>query len=308
MEICATWPVIPADTQTDPLVGLSNNLPLDELHDIREQTIAFMLAKRTLERWAQLSGETDGEPVTLFPQFLSVAKQWLRECFVPKDGRSVGFLALTQLRDEAVDKMVRACAPALQTAGRETIRPITAVDPTGSSRFVDYFTTRTTLLDTDPAKCQVNRVVWESTWEAAFAERIERSARARGYVKNNGLGFEIPYTFMGDERHYRPDFIVQVDDVQGGSLNVVTEIKGFRGPDAEAKRDTLVRLWLPAVNNDGRWGRWAAVEIMAPMEMMDAFDGQVWGKPEKGDEALRLIEDKLAEATTGETDEAADAA
>ena len=127
---------------------------------------------------------------------------------------------------------------------------------------------------TDPARCQVNYVLWDSTWEAAFAERLEQLPRVRGYVKNAELGFEVPYTFMGEEHAYRPDFIVALDDGHVDPLNVVAEIKGFRGPDAEAKRDTLMRLWLPAVNNDGRWGRWQAVEIVEPTDMMASFEAQ----------------------------------
>ena len=157
---------------------------------------------------------------------------------------------------------------------------------------------RSSLLKTEPAKSQVNLVLWESTWEAAFAERIEKLDRVRGYVKNNGLGYEVPYTFMGEEHGYRPDFIVQVEDGHTKLLNVVVEIKGFRGPDAQAKRDALMRLrlWLPAVNNDGRWSRWSAVEIVAPTDMIEAFSGVVWAEPKAGEAALALIAERLDEA------------
>jgi type III restriction enzyme len=305
LTLSALWPEIPDKTETDPLVGKSNVLDLGELKDIREQTVAFMLAKRTLERWARISGEQDVEPVTLFPQFLRVAKQWIAQCLHLKDGRTVGFLSLTALRDEAVNRMITACADTLSTAGTEKIRPIVAVDATGSSRFVDFHTTRTSLLKTDPTKSQVNYVLWDSTWEAAFAERIERLPSVRGYVKNNGLGFEVPYTFMGDEHGYRPDFIVALDDGRSDPLHVVVEIKGFRGPDAEAKRDTLSRLWVPAVNNDGRWGRWAAVEIIQPTDMMDSLRLQlqtgvdqalIWTDLEAADKLLVEIASQLNDA------------
>ena len=114
--------MIPETTVTDPLIGASNVLR-SNLDGVREQTIAFMLAKRTLERWSYLSGETNIEPVTLFPQFLRLARDWLRECLILKDGRSVGYLALTSLRDEAVEKMVRACAETLATVGAEKSAP-----------------------------------------------------------------------------------------------------------------------------------------------------------------------------------------
>ena len=115
----------------------------------------------------------------------------------------------------------------------------------------------------------------------------------RGYVKNNGLGFEVPYTFMGDERGYRPDFIVLVEDGRVDPLHVVVEIKGFRGPDAQAKHDALMRLWLPAVNNDGRWGRWQAMEIVEPTDITIQFSEKVWAEPKQGEAALKLIADRL---------------
>ena len=296
MELSALWPEIPKITDTDPLVGRANVLDLGELDGIREQTIAFMLAKRTLERWSRLSGQTDVEPVTLFPQFLRVAKQWLRECLHLKDGRTVGYLSLTALRDEAVQRMVNACADTLETAGKEKIRPVVAADALGSSRFVDFHTTRTTLMRTDPAKSQINYVLWESTWEAAFAERIEKIDRVRGYVKNNGLGFEVPYTFMGEEHLYRPDFIVAVEDRHADPLHVVVEIKGFRGPDAEAKIDALNRLWLPAVNNDGRWGRWQAIEITQPTDMTIQFNEKSWAEATQAEAARAFIAERLDQA------------
>ena len=120
--------------------------------------------------------------------------------------------------------------------------------------------------------------------------------RVRGYVKNNGLGFEVPYTFMGEEPAYRPDFIVQVDDGRSDPLHVVVEIKGFRGPDAESKHDALMRLWLPAVTNDGRWGRWQAIEIVEPTDMTIKFSEKVWAEPKQGEAVLRLIAERLDEA------------
>jgi type III restriction enzyme len=296
LTLSAQWPEIPKVTDTDPLVGRPNVLELGELDAIREQTVSFMLAKRTLERWSRMSGQTDVEPVTLFPQFLRVAKDWLATCLHLEDGRTVGYLSLTALRDEAVQRMVNACADTLETAGQEKIRPVVAADASGSSRFVDFHTTRNTLMATDPTKSQVNYVLWESTWEAAFAERIEKLVSVRGYVKNNGLGFEVPYTFMGDERSYRPDFIVLVEDGRPDPLHVVVEIKGFRGPDAQAKIDALNRLWLPAVNNDGRWGRWSAIEIVEPTDMTIQFSEKVWAEAKQGEAALQLIAERLDEA------------
>ena len=146
-------------------------------------------------------------------------------------------------------------------------------EPEGSSRFVDLHTAKSTLLATDPAKCQVNYVVYDSDWEAAFAERLERIPQVLGYVKNHGLGFEVPYLFMGAERSYRPDFIVHWDDGRPDPLQLVVEIKGRREAEDEAKADTLRSYWIEAVNNDVRFGRWGPpVEIVRPYDMADAFE------------------------------------
>jgi type III restriction enzyme len=273
MRLAADTP-IPKETEVDPLVGMPNVINMGDLDAIRSQTVAYMLAKRALERWARMAENIDTEPTFLFPQFLSIAKRWLEECLHLHDGRSIGWLSLASYRDEAVERIVRACAKTLSQAGNEEILPVLApFDPDGSSKQVDFFTTKTTLLATNPAKCQVNYVVYDGDWEAAFAERLERIPQVRGYVKNHALGFEVPYVFMGQEREYRPDFIVHWDDGHDDPLQLVVEIKGRRTEEDQAKADTLDSLWLPAVRNDGRFGRWGPpVEIVQPYDMAHAFE------------------------------------
>jgi type III restriction enzyme len=144
------------------------------------------------------------------------------------------------------------------------LRPILdPYNPEGSSRHVDFTTTKQTLLRTRPDRCHVNFVVLDSDWEAKFAETVEQMPEVRAYVKNHGLHFEVPYVLAGDDRRYRPDFILRIDDGRGPAdpLNLIVEIKGFRGEDAAMKADTMKRLWVPAVNNAARFGRWEFLEI-----------------------------------------------
>jgi type III restriction enzyme len=69
-------------------------------------------------------------------------------------------------------------------------------------------------------------------------------------VKNDHLGFVVPYRKDGTRRNYLPDFIVEFDDGQF----LVVEIKGQIG-DGEIKAGAA-RRWCTAVNNDGRFGQW----------------------------------------------------
>jgi len=102
--------------------------------------------------------------------------------------------------------------------------------------------------------------VWDSEWEASFCEQVERMPEVQAYVKDHALAFEVAYLHQGDERRYRPDFILKIADGAADPLHLVVEIKGHRQGDALAKADTMRSLWIPAVNNHGGLGRWAFLE------------------------------------------------
>jgi len=49
-------------------------------------------------------------------------------------------------------------------------------------------------------------------------------------------------------------------------LNLIIEVSGEPKPDKAAKVETARTLWVPAVNNDARFGRWAFLEISDPWD------------------------------------------
>jgi type III restriction enzyme len=89
------------------------------------------------------------------------------------------------------------------------------------------------------------------------------AGHVKAYVKNHGLGLEVPYRYGSETRRYLPDFIVRVDDGRGGDdlLNLIVEIKGYRREDAKIKKDTMDTYWVPGVNNLKQYGRWAFAEF-----------------------------------------------
>ena len=103
----------------------------------------------------------------------------------------------------------------------------------------------------------MNFAICDSNWERAFCRVAEAHPRVRAYVKNQGLGFEVPYRYQSESRIYVPDFIVLVDDGRGDDdlLHLVVEIKGFRREDAKEKADTMNKYWVPGVNALGTYGR-----------------------------------------------------
>lgn len=147
----------------------------------------------------------------------------------------------------------------------------------GSTRNVSFNTSKTDLWKTSPARCHVNWVVLDSSWEGEFCRVAEKHPRVRSYVKNHSLNFEVPYRCRTENRMYRPDFIVRVDDGHGDEdlLNLIVEIKGYRGEDAKDKRNTIETLWLPGINRAGRHGRWAFAEFTSVYAIEEEFKKRV---------------------------------
>jgi type III restriction enzyme len=112
-------------------------------------------------------------------------------------------------------------------------------------------------------RCQVNWVILDSDWEAEFCRVAESHSRVKAYVKNHNLGLEVPYRCGSETRRYLPDFVVLVDDGHGDDdlLHLIVEIKGYRREDAKEKKATMETYWMPGVNNNGQYGRWAFAEF-----------------------------------------------
>lgn len=91
------------------------------------------------------------------------------------------------------------------------------------------------------------------------------------YVKNQNLGFTIPYTFNGEEKNYLPDFIVKLKLNEDTMVNLIIEVTGEKKKDKEAKVATAQDLWIPAVNNHGGFGRWEFLEITDPWNVRNTI-------------------------------------
>ena len=164
--------------------------------------------------------------------------------------------------------------------------PIKAVldpfNPTGSTKHVNFNTSKTDRWETDSRKCQINWIILDSDWEGEFCRVAEAHPKVVAYVKNRNLGLEVPYRFGSESRRYRPDFIVFIDDgrppkVDGSPdyLHLNIERKGFRREDAKDKKFTMDTYWVPGVNNSGNFGRWAFAEFTDVYQIGVDFETKV---------------------------------
>jgi type III restriction enzyme len=261
---------IPTKTENAPIVGESSIHTLDDLKRHRPNEVAFLLAKLTLEKYFR---DDDGnDKPWLFPQLLGIAKRWLAECVTFKDNTFPQLLLLIEPAHDAADRIYKAIVAS--TDGTAALKPILRpYDAIGSTRFVDFDTTRPVFATRD-SKCHISHVVADTdSWEQKMAEALEDMPEVVRYVKNHNLGFAIPYTLNGEERNYIPDFIACIDDGHGPDdlLNLIIEVTGEKKKDKAAKVATARTLWVPAINNHGGGGRWTFLEVADPWDAQNAI-------------------------------------
>jgi len=267
----------PTSTLMAGVVGQQENITVDEAvyQMTRPSALNYHLAFHLLSTRYR-DPDTGRENMNLFLPLRRIVRQWLDGGYlVCKGGAKPGMLAAKQLADEACERIFLAIERARQRRagedGEKTIRIIPdPYNPEGSSRHVQFITSKP-VFETDPAKCHVSHVVEDSTWEAELARVVEAHPKVLAYVKNQGLGLEVPYKRAAATHRYIPDFIVRLDTGADEPLNLILEVKGFRDQDAALKAETIKTLWVPGVNTLATHGRWAFEELRDVWDIEEAF-------------------------------------
>lgn len=259
----------PSVTKNQGIIGEGVDLTIEHLNTMRPSTILFHLAKHLLFQKYRDPGEE--LKLHLFGQLKRITKQWWDGGYLRCTGGTFpGQLIYREIADMAAERIQAAITLAL--VGDRPIKAILdAYNPTGSTAFVNFTTSKETRWQTDPGRCHVNWVVCDSDWEAEFCRVLEAHPRVLAYAKNHNLGLEVPYLMKGEPHKYLPDFIVRIDDGQLEPLNLIVEVKGYRGEDAKEKANTMHAYWVPGVNNLGTFGRWTFAEFTAVYEMDAEF-------------------------------------
>jgi type III restriction enzyme len=255
---------VPTETESAPIVGEKTVHTLDDLRNHRENEVVFTIAKEVLERFFK---DDDGnDKPWLFPQILRITREWFKECLELKDNTFPQMLLLTRLGRTAGEKIHRSIVASVD--GHTRLKPILRnFEVVGSTDYIDFDTTKN-VMTTAEDKSHVSHVVADTeSWEQKMASVLEEMSEVYSYVKNQNLGFTIPYMLEGDERQYIPDFITKIKvSEMDNYLNLIVEVSGEKRKDKAAKVETAKNLWVPAVNNNGAFGEWAFIEISDPWD------------------------------------------
>jgi type III restriction enzyme len=264
----------PSITKNAGIIGQDVDLSLDHLQDLRRSTLLFHVTQRLLyTKWRDPGEEAK---LHLFGQLKRITRQWLDTCLVCKGGTHPAQLMYQELADMACERIHAGITRKL--IGERPVRIIPdPYNPVGSTIHVKFNTSRSDRWETDARRCHINWVILDSDWEAEFCRVAESHPKVKAYAKNHNLGFEVPYRYGSEQRMYRPDFIVLVDDghEDDDPLHLVVEIKGYRREDAKEKKATMETYWVPGVNNDGQYGRWTFAEFTEVYQIESDFQAKV---------------------------------
>ena len=260
----------PGQTLMEGIVGEGVMISAAEAQAKRPSTIAMELAKHILFKYFK---DADGEPkLHLFGQIKRIVRQWIDQGYLDCKGDTGRWmLEYLDIANQASERIYNAIVNSI--GDKQKVKAVLdPYNPKSSTAHVGFSTTKD-LWTTAANKCHINYVVLDSDWEAEFARVAEQHPNVISYVKNQGLGLEVPYKDGSMARAYIPDFIVQIDDGHGPDdpLHLVVEVKGYRHENVKLKSETMRTQWVPGVNNLGSFGRWTFEEFNDVFEMDKEF-------------------------------------
>jgi type III restriction enzyme len=250
-------------TKTEGIVGEAAEQDLERFRHARPQEVAYRIARTLLRRF--YAAHDGVERPWLFPRLVDIAREWLFTCVEYDGSATVGLLLLAEGTNRAAEKVFGAIV-AQEGRRPEILQPILRrFDPEGSTDDVSFATRKVVI---EATKSHVNRVVLDgpkgNSWEERMAGLLERHPLVTSYVKNDHLGFGIPYVHAGQTHEYRPDFLVRLQTEPGvPNRTLIVEVSGglkAPGPTSE-KAHTARYQWCAAVNNHGGFGRWGYTEV-----------------------------------------------
>jgi type III restriction enzyme len=113
-------------------------------------------------------------------------------------------------------------------------------------------------------KSHINFCVFDSTWEARTAKKLDKAKSVEAWVKNDHIGFEIAYLYKGAVRKYIPDFIVRFSS----GHHLILEVKGVE-KDKDKEKWAYLDEWCRAVNSVHKHGTWSWDVSKDPSDIED---------------------------------------
>lgn len=263
----------PTEVTLGGIIGTEEKEMLEKIKERREGEVIMRLVQGLLKRY--YTDAEGSEKYWLAPNLTRIAEEYVKTQVILKDRMVIGYLSVGTYFLGALTKIQQAIVTDnLESQKDKRVLPILApYDTLGSTRYVDYLTTKEVR---ETVKSHINYVVADTEeWEQGVAKKLEQMPEVLSYVKNQNLGFTIPYEHQGAAHHYTPDFIAVLQMQDGKKLNLLIEVTGRKDDKKATKIKTARELWVPSVNNNGKFGVWAIIEIQDIHETQNLIRGGI---------------------------------
>ena len=252
---------IPKKTALQTPVNGHTEFLESDIENIRDKQVIYYFSHLMIREY--FTSQEKGQQFQYFPDIQRIVAQWYDSQLVIRGGDgSPEQKRLVMLWD--FQKVLRDIWNGIKTAN-EGFERITAVlnyyNPEINTTYV-FHPTRKEVLPT--IKSHVNYVIGEPGSAMAEALRIlESNDSVICYVRNQFLGFGIPYVSGDNAGTYPPTFVAKIRGKSGNEINLIIELQQWDGDKkgmTEAKRHAAYDLWIPAANNLERFGVWDVME------------------------------------------------
>lgn len=233
----------------------------------RVQQLVFALAKDLTQELVE-RGDVSVPAGVLFPQIAKVVERYIADRVFAAPPNDRLDLYLSPYYGWAIERL-RQAIHSLDRNGAATEVPQyeRGKRRCGSTAEVDAWTSKKTF---EATKCHLNYIVADThTWEQQVASRLEKHPGVLAYVKNEFLGFAIPYLHDAQQREYYPDFLIRLSS--DPLFTLILEVKGRPDPMEQIKAAGAQR-WVAAVNAEGSFGRWGYAIARDPKETTGIVD------------------------------------
>lgn len=246
-------------TMASPISPNEEKLKVQSVLEKRDSELFYAITKELVKH--HFSDESGNPKFGQFNGLKQVVEHWYQNKVLLLNIQDKGYKRLLFFEDpkKIVDHIARGINHHKNTI--EFIRPVfNYYNKFSSTKYVNG----NTIKEVYPTiKSHVNYVVMDSDWEGICAKTLEEIENVTSYVKNQFLGFMIPYVKDGKDKQYFPDFIAQVKCKDGSEKNLVIEITGMNKDKAE-KKWFVENRWLPSVNalrEKYQYPEWHFIEI-----------------------------------------------